>query len=618
MSTCNLDRPQFAHSSISLRKPYVLSTPEIVPSICVPAPINQYLREYQRDGIKFLYSQYSKGVGGLLCDDMGLGKTVQVIAFICAILCKTCTKIDVFLTGPKLVVSKSAVLVICPCSVIYNWVSEIETWSHLKTGVYHRNKKDEILDKVSRGRLDVVLTTLETAKLKVEELNSIPWLAVFVDEVHALKNPKSQVTEALLQLKCQIRFGLTGTALQNRLSELWCILNWIHPGCLGAWHEFQFIYERPLLQGQKFDCTRRELATAKEKQQQLSQLLSDWMIRRTKELIADQLPKKEEFVVFCPVTKLQGNIYSTILETDEMVNFVEAHQPCWCNSGLSKLNCCDKHCSSGLLSVQGIYLSLLLKCSNHIGLLLPSFFASDKQNEKAYQICKQVFSHYPEFLEMSIDASFLTLADPTYCGKMQILSKLLSHFHLESSKVIIFSESVRLLNILENYMVCRSYTYCRLDGSMRVEDRGAVVSKFNSDPSLFVFLISKKCGGVGLNITGANRVIIFDPSWNPANDLQAEDRAFRIGQRQNVEVYRLISEGTIEEILYLRQIYKQQLANTAIEGSNERRYFTGVDGDSDNKGEIFGVLNLFQPLRSGASLTENVLKRFDQGMKMRC
>jgi len=220
---------------------------------------------------------------------------------------------------------------------------------------------------------------------------------------------------------------------------------------------------------------------------------------------------------------------------------------------------------------------------------------------------------------MSCKASLITLSDPKYCGKIKTLDILLERFSDEKDKVLVFSLSVQLLNIIEEHLIGCNHSYLRLDGKTKIEDRVDLVRRFNSSPNIFVFLISKKCGGVGLNVTGANRVILFDPSWNPAVDQQAEDRVFRIGQRRDVQVFRLISEGTIEEMMYLREVYKQQIGNTVVERSKERRYFTGVAGDKHQQGELFGCQNLFQLRNEGSSLSYDLMKRSEMmegGVKM--
>lgn len=234
----------------------------------------------------------------------------------------------------------------------------------------------------------------------------------------------------------------------------------------------------------------------------------------------------------------------------------------------------------------------LQKISNHITLLIPSATDNtDKQGNELNTLQTCVPDDWEE-LYKSRD-SMLSLANPEFCGKWKILRKLMRFWHENGDKVLIFSHSVRLLRILQHLFHNTSYNVSFLDGSLSYEDRQRVVDDFNSDPAQFVFLISTKAGGVGLNITSANKVVIFDPHWNPAYDLQAQDRAYRIGQVRDVDVFRLVSAGTIEETVYARQIYKQQQANIGYNASNERRYFKGVQRDSNRKGEIFGLRNLF-------------------------
>ena len=189
-----------------------------------------------------------------------------------------------------------------------------------------------------------------------------------------------------------------------------------------------------------------------------------------------------------------------------------------------------------------------------------------------------------------------------------ILKKLLKYWHGKGDKVLVFSHSVRLLRMLEVLFKNTSYNVSFLSGEMQPQDRQKTVDEFNSDPKQFVFLISTKAGGIGLNIISANKVVIFDPNWNPSYDLQAQDRAYRIGQDRDVEVFRLVSAGTIEEVVYARQIYKQQQANIGYNASTERRYFKGVQKDSNQKGEIFGLDNLLTFHRDNILLRDIVNK----------
>ena len=194
---------------------------------------------------------------------------------------------------------------------------------------------------------------------------------------------------------------------------------------------------------------------------------------------------------------------------------------------------------------------------------------------------------------------------------MEVLAGLLTVLEAENAKVLLFSYSTTLLDILEAYISSKGYTHCRLDGNTRTDVRQQMVKEFNTNQSIFIFLLSTKAGGLGLNITGANTVIIFDPNWNPSHDLQAQDRAYRLGQTKDVRVYRLVSAGCIEEIIYLRQLYKQQLAAASVDGCTAKRYFRAVQGDTRRKGELFGIKNLLRVTAPGARacLTEDIERR---------
>lgn len=235
----------------------------------------------------------------------------------------------------------------------------------------------------------------------------------------------------------------------------------------------------------------------------------------------------------------------------------------------------------------------LQKISNHLTLLIPA--RDEKDEDKRIARLKMLQNCLPEHWKTLYKNrnSIHTFSNPEFCGKWKILKRLLGFWYENKDKVLVFSHSVRLLDILQSLFQSTSYSVSFLSGQLSYEDRQREVDDFNSDPNKFVFLISTKAGGVGLNITSANKVVIVDPHWNPAYDLQAQDRAYRIGQTRNVEVFRLVSAGTIEEIVYARQIYKQQQANIGYNASNERRYFKGVQQDKDRKGELFGLKNLF-------------------------
>ena len=335
-----------------------------------------------------------------------------------------------------------------------------------------------------RKKFDVVITTHETAKLHVDDLNTMKWLAVFMDEAHHLKDPKSLLSLALNKLRVRPRFALTGTLMQNRLRELWVLLSWVNPNCLGSLKSFQEKYEKPILQAQKFDCTKRELAAGRMLQDQLSTLLNSWVLRRTSDVISAQLPSKEEFVVFCPLTELQRSVYQALLDTDDIQLILQSNLPCECGSTTKRGDCCYSCNAEGVPWARLVNenLTLLIKCANHIGLLCKTTSESTRDSllSKTQKVCQTVFDRHPQLLEMTYEASLITLSDPKYCGKMKTLDILLEKFAAEKSKVLIFSLSVQLLNIIEEHMIGCNHTYLRLDGKTRVEDCIEMVHKFNS------------------------------------------------------------------------------------------------------------------------------------------
>jgi hypothetical protein len=348
--------------------------------------------------------------------------------------------------------------------------------------------------------------------------------------------------------------------------------------------------------GQSHDATLNQLSKARRTAKKLVEnLLPQFFLRRMKTLIADQLPKKSDRVVFCPLTWTQAEAYENFLDSDIVTTIRYSTEPCDCGSGKKRGWCCHKLVPGTDKTWQSYVfpaIAVLQKLSNHLAILIPQGNDSNEKQEKEKEMLQIALPDQWEDLYRSRD-SIVNYANPEFCGKWKVLRKLLRWWHANGDKVLVFSHSVRLLKMLQMLFNHTSYNVSYLDGSMKYEDRAKAVDEFNSDPNQFVFLISTKAGGVGLNITSANKVVVVDPNWNPAYDLQAQDRAYRIGQVRDVEVFRLVSVGTIEEIVYARQIYKQQQAEIGYTASSERRYFKGVQEKSDQKGEIFGMQNLF-------------------------
>ncbi|KAJ3852929.1 P-loop containing nucleoside triphosphate hydrolase protein, partial [Lentinula lateritia] len=549
------------------------------------------------------------GRGGLLGDDMGLvinlfSKTVQVIAFLSAIMAKTGFESDEdrrrnhvrnlqnqsrWKETKKLPPANGTwptCLIVAPSSVVHNWERELQTWGYFEFGVYTAPPKERahVLKDFKLGRLDIVLTSFDIALKDIDLLDNLQWSCIFVDEVHRVKNLSSQISLALHRFECLRRFGLTGTAIQNSYDELHAILHWTDPGRLGMTKYWKSSISQPLRRGQSSTATDAEKAKALIISDILvRKLLPEFFLRRTKDLIKDQLPTKTDIVVFCPLAPTQLAAYKRILQKPEVRHLIEMNDRCECGSGHMRghrtKECCHPYRKENTLR----YMTVLLQLSNHLGLILPSKLARNRE------LAKWIFpdSNMPNRIQVEFGKDF--------CGKWKVLETLLQEIRQDrSNKVLIFTKSVQLLKIVQNYLETQPYQYCAFSGETPQKDRMGLIDEFHSNPEIFVFLISTLAGGTGLNLTGANHVVIFDPHWNPAHDLQAMDRAYRIGQTRPVKVYRLLGAGALEELIYNCQVYKQQQMRIGYEASIQTRYFEGVKNDPQKRGELFGLKNIFR------------------------
>ncbi|CAI6097882.1 unnamed protein product [Clonostachys chloroleuca] len=590
------ERPDFTgDSGVKPSRPYKdIEMPQSAGLI--PASIARYLRDYQVTGVAFLHKKFVYQEGGILGDDMGLGKTVQVAAFLTAAFGKTGDERDSRRMRLMRLYNDRwypRVLIICPGSLIMNWKNELNKWGWWHVDLFHGSNKEDVLGTARAGLLEIMITTYDTYKNNRSSINMVQWDAVIADECHRLKDRSSATTKAMQEINALCRIGLTGTAIQNRYEELWTLLDWTNPGHFGTSGEWARTITKPLTVGQSHDATMAQLSLARQTAQKLVQnLLPRYFLRRMKTLIAHQLPKKTDRVVFCPLTDLQKEAYENFLHSGEVDTLRTLSDTC--EHGKAKGWCCSRFLPGGTPWQNIVFPSMIVlqKLANHLTLMVPKTTDIDTKHEtelKTLQTCvpgiwKELYNNRDQIR---------SLVNPEFCGKWKVLKKLLKFWHSNQDKVLVFSHSVRLLRILQHLFTSTSYTVSYLDGSLSYEARQETVDNFNSDPNQFVFLISTKAGGVGLNITSANKVVIIDPHWNPSYDLQAQDRAYRIGQTRDVEVFRLISLGTVEEIVYARQIYKQQQANIGYTASSERRYFKGVQEDTERQGEIFGLSNIF-------------------------
>ncbi|KAF9228076.1 hypothetical protein BS17DRAFT_318817 [Gyrodon lividus] len=479
-------------------------------------------------------------------------------------------------------------VIIAPSSVVPNWEREFETWGYFEVGCYTGSptQREGILTDFKMGRLDVVITSFDLARRDISLLDELAWSTVIVDEAHRVKNPRSKISLAYNQFACMRRFGLTGTAIQNSYHELWTIVDWTNPGKVGTSKQWKGYVVKPLTVGQSATATEEERAKALTVALIVrDKLLPRFFKRRTKDIIKNQLPAKTDEVVFCPLTPKQIAVYKRILAMEAVQNIIHKDEFCECGSKKKRKDCCHPFGKGDVLK----FTSILIKISNHLALILPAPNDSPEQTIRHRELAEVAFSGE------TIQKFGTAMLQPSFCGKWSVLDTLLKEWRKDhSNKVLIFTKSVKLLDMMEFHLNIHGYGFLKLDGSTSQPERMPMIDRFHHDPDIFIFLISTLVGGTGLNLTGANKVVIFDPNWNPAHDLQAMDRAYRFGQTRDVHVYRLLGAGSIEELIYARQLYKQQQMAIGYQASVQTRYFAGVQGDTSRQGELFGAKNIFK------------------------
>lgn len=457
---------------------------------------------------------------------------------------------------------------------------------------------------------------------------------MIIDEAHKLKNEKSKLYASCLDIKTPHRIGLTGTIMQNKIMELFNLFDLVAPGSLGTREHFRDFYDEPLKHGQRSTAPEKFVQIADKRKQHLVGVLHKYMLRRTKEeTIGHLMMGKEDNVVFCAMSEIQKRVYRRMLQLPDIQCLINKDIPCSCGSPLSQVECCKRTVPDGIIwphlhrdnpeGCDSCPFCLVLPCliklqqiSNHLELIKPNPRDEPDKQKKDAEFAAAVFGSDIDMVGGNTqNESFMGLSDVKHCGKMRALEKLMLSWISQGDKILLFSYSVRMLDILEKFLIRKGYCFSRLDGSTPANARQTLVDDFNSSPSKQVFLISTRAGGLGLNLVSANRVVIFDPNWNPAHDLQAQDRSFRYGQKRHVLVFRLLAAGSLEEVVYSRQVYKQQLSNIAVSGKMEKRYFEGVQDCKEFQGELFGICNLFRDLSDKLFTSEIIEPRGEQRLE---
>uniref|UniRef100_A0A8C4UZD2 Chromodomain helicase DNA binding protein 6 n=1 Tax=Falco tinnunculus TaxID=100819 RepID=A0A8C4UZD2_FALTI len=485
------------------------------------------LREYQLEGMNWLLFNWYNRKNCILADEMGLGKTIQSITFLS----------EIFLMGIH-----GPFLIIAPLSTITNWEREFRTWTEMNAIVYHGSQisrqmiqQYEMVYRDTQGnplpgifKFQVVITTFEMILADCPELKKIQWRCVVIDEAHRLKNRNCKLLEGLKLMALEHKVLLTGTPLQNSVEELFSLLNFLEPQ--------QFPSETAFLE--EFGDLKTE-----EQVKKLQSILKPMMLRRLKDDVEKNLAPKQETIIEVELTNIQKKYYRAILEK----NF----------SFLSKG--ANQHNMPNLINT----MMELRKCCNHPYLI-------NGAEEKILEDFRK--THSPEAPDFQLQAMIQA------AGKLVLIDKLLPKLIAGGHKVLIFSQMVRCLDILEDYLIQRRrYTYERIDGRVRGNLRQAAIDRFcKPDSDRFVFLLCTRAGGLGINLTAADTCIIFDSDWNPQNDLQAQARCHRIGQSKAVKVYRLITRNSYEREMFDKASLKLGLDKAVLQDINRKGSTNGV------------------------------------------
>ncbi len=543
----------------------------------IPGDVYPSLFDYQKTGVQWLWELYSQQVGGIVGDEMGLGKTIQAIAFLAGLhYSKKITK---------------PIIVVTPATVMKQWVNEFHTWwPPFRVSILHTSGsgmidvgreaqyEDELMSAppsstvrkplnkaqksarkiVDRVAIDghILVTTYSGLQIYADLLIPIDWEYAVLDEGHKIRNPNTAITIYCKELRTANRIILSGTPMQNNLVELWSLFDFVFPMRLGTLVNFRNQFEFPIRQGGYANASNLQVQTAMKCAETLKDTISPYLLQRFKADVASDLPKKSEQVLFCKLTKFQRDTYEQFLDSDDLKAIMNGKR-------------------------QVLYgVDILRKICNH----------PDLREHRT--LSKKVGYQY---------------GSGAKSGKIQVVKALLELWKEQGHKTLLFAQHRIMLDILEKFIrSLGGFNHRRMDGNTPIHTRQGLVDEFNNNPDAHVFLLTTKVGGLGVNLTGADRVIIYDPDWNPSTDVQARERAWRLGQKREVMIYRLMTAGTIEEKIYHRQLFKQFLINKILRDPKQRQAFQMKDLH-----DLFTLGGAHEPATETSELFKGTEVRFD-------
>ncbi|CAG84839.2 DEHA2A12276p [Debaryomyces hansenii CBS767] len=602
------------------------------------------LKDYQLDGMEWLITLFENGLNGILADEMGLGKTIQCIAFLTFLM-------ENGINGPFLIV--------VPLSTISNWCNEVKRFAPSLKMLKYIGSKQERSDLAISSDYNIVLTSYEISIRDFSKLNRINWKYLIVDEGHRLKNMNCTLIKFLKKLNVNNKLLITGTPLQNNLDELWSLLNFILPDIFHdldlfqQWFNFDELTNFQQQNTGNDDETNRliEMNIQESLVKNLHTILKPFILRRLKKDVIRNLPPKKEYIIHISLSTLQKKLYNDALNNNLLFGLLEVylkeyihynHGDLFDASEITKLmekklavipaekrsklgsfkeadsddefDYIEEHIDNSKPELdekqiaklpkkkrkEYIFDNLYYKCLKRLKHLSLQNLIIQLRN-----ICNSPYIFYEPFEPYSNkDAQFMDLLLRN-SSKFKVLQQLLDELLSKNHKVLIFSQFTKVLDLINDWLVYENVEICRLDGSMNQSDREEEITEFNAKNSKQqVFLLSTRAGGLGINLTASDTVIIFDNDWNPQIDLQAIDRVHRIGQTKPVKIYRFLIKNSIEEILISKSYSKRFLEKIIIQmGEFKFNKFQKVINEKNLN--FKNLVNLSKSFRINGEVKEN-------------
>lgn len=546
-----------------------------VVDVVLDPELTRVLRPHQIQGVCFLYEAVTgmaslehehatPGQGAILADEMGLGKTLQTIALVLTLLRQSCYYSSV----SRGMVDK--VLIVCPLSLVANWRREFRRWigrSSIGVLAVEGDGRAEVSRFVSGSQYQVLILGYERLRNCAADLAKAQRSIglIVCDEGHRLKSAHAKTTRCFDVFSTRRRILLTGTPIQNDLREFYAMVNFVYPGLFDEYPVFRRVFEEPIVRSRQQHCSPEARALGKTRSQALMAITKGIILRRTAKILSRYLPARHDLVLFCRMPPIQRTLYAFV---SSYVHALLVHAKA---------------------KTYLPYIMMIRQLCN-----APELIHDDEGGE-AHRLAR-AFSELRAIIRRRIEASRISES-----GKLHVLLELLGAIRTHTSdRVIIVSNFTQTLDMLQRYCTRQGYSVIRLDGRTRPEERMRLITRFNApddtDEEPFVFLLSAKSGGVGLNLIGANRLVLFDSDWNPSTDQQAMARIHRDGQLKPCFIYRMLLAGSIDEKIYQRQLTKMGLSDTLIgEGS---------PGDSFSQEDLRDIFTLSDDTKS---LTHDLL-----------